>query len=95
MTYLILVHIALEIPVAIQGVWTPSNLPFLQLNNTAAVIILKEGKLYENYLLGSLDDIAICLAPVSVLPHRSAILRTVYVSKSLPFTYLSNIYPLQ
>ena len=34
-----LLHIALEIPVAVQGVWSPSALPFLQLNNTTLVII--------------------------------------------------------
>lgn len=34
-----LLHIALEIPVAIQGVWNPASLPFLQLNNTTVVIL--------------------------------------------------------
>lgn len=34
-----LLHIALDIPVAIQGLWSPFNLPFLQLNNTAVVFI--------------------------------------------------------
>ena len=34
-----LVHIALEIPVAIQGLWSPVSLPFLELNNTTLVIL--------------------------------------------------------
>ncbi|PPQ86678.1 hypothetical protein CVT25_006753 [Psilocybe cyanescens] len=44
-----LVHIALEIPVAIQGIWTPASLPFLQLNNTAVVLL----KLYASLVLGT------------------------------------------
>ena len=39
-----LLHIALEIPVAIQGVWSPQSLPFLQMNNTA-VLLLKVSRL--------------------------------------------------
>lgn len=34
-----LLHIALDIPVAIQGLWSPLSLPFMQLNNTAVVFI--------------------------------------------------------
>ncbi|PPR00370.1 hypothetical protein CVT24_004404 [Panaeolus cyanescens] len=34
-----LLHIALEIPVAVQGIISPENLPFLQLNNTAVVLL--------------------------------------------------------
>lgn len=34
-----LLHIALEVPIAIQGVWSPATLPFLQLNNTTLVIV--------------------------------------------------------
>ena len=34
-----LLHIALEIPVAVQGLLSPSSLPFLQLNNTTLVIL--------------------------------------------------------
>ncbi|KAG6812463.1 hypothetical protein H0H92_002728 [Tricholoma furcatifolium] len=33
-----LLHIALEAPIAIQGVWSPLELPFIQLNNTTLVI---------------------------------------------------------
>ena len=34
-----LLHIALDIPVAIQGLWSPAGLPFMQLNNTTVVFI--------------------------------------------------------
>lgn len=34
-----LVHIAMEIPLAIQGILAPSSLPFLQLNNTTIVLL--------------------------------------------------------
>ncbi|KAF7791642.1 hypothetical protein EIP86_002662 [Pleurotus ostreatoroseus] len=34
-----LLHIALDIPIALQGLWSPLNLPFLQLNNTTIVFI--------------------------------------------------------
>ena len=34
-----LLHIALDIPVAVQGLVSPTSLPFLQMNNTAAVFI--------------------------------------------------------
>lgn len=34
-----LLHIALEIPLAIQGVWAPQSLPFLDLTNTTLIAI--------------------------------------------------------
>ena len=34
-----LLHIALDVPMAIQGLWSPLSLPFLQLNNTTIVFI--------------------------------------------------------
>jgi len=34
-----LLHIALEIPLGVQGLWAAYSLPFLQLNNTALVMI--------------------------------------------------------
>ena len=39
-------HIALEIPLAIQGVWSPANLPFLELNNTT-LVMLKVSRSYD------------------------------------------------
>lgn len=34
-----LIHIALEIPLAVQGVFYPQSLPFLQLNNTTIAVL--------------------------------------------------------
>lgn len=34
-----LLHIAVEIPIAIQGLWAPAQLPFLELNNTTLVML--------------------------------------------------------
>jgi hypothetical protein len=34
-----LLHIALEIPVAVQGMWMPYALPFLEMNNTSLVLL--------------------------------------------------------
>ena len=34
-----LLHIALDVPMAIQGLWSPLGLPFMQLNNTTIVFI--------------------------------------------------------
>ncbi|KAJ3729916.1 hypothetical protein C8R42DRAFT_653227 [Lentinula raphanica] len=43
-----LLHIALEAPVAIQGLFSPMSLPFIQLNNTSLVLL----KLYASLSLG-------------------------------------------
>ena len=29
----------MEVPLAIQGIWAPTTLPFLQLNNTTVVVL--------------------------------------------------------
>jgi len=50
-----LIHIALEIPVAIQGVWAPSSLPFLQLNNTA-LVVLKVSRILRGHFLDRQGD---------------------------------------
>ncbi len=34
-----LLHVALDVPIAIQGLWSPLGLPFLELNNTTIVFI--------------------------------------------------------
>ncbi|KAF8813123.1 hypothetical protein BYT27DRAFT_7181699 [Phlegmacium glaucopus] len=63
-----LIHVALEIPVAIQGIWTPSNLPFLQLNNTAVVIL----KLYASLVLASCITALLCYRLPEFLPGKRA-----------------------
>ena len=84
-----LIHTALEIPVAIQGVWSPSSLPFLELNNTAVVILkvsfvcdLRECFLYYFIILLELTlfiryyKIAICVVSSSVLYYCCVMLWT-------------------
>ncbi|EIM89301.1 uncharacterized protein STEHIDRAFT_52851, partial [Stereum hirsutum FP-91666 SS1] len=34
-----LLHIALEIPLAVQGIWSPQALPFMQMTNTTLVML--------------------------------------------------------
>ncbi|TDL22817.1 hypothetical protein BD410DRAFT_788160 [Rickenella mellea] len=53
-----LLHIALEIPLAVQGLYSPRALPFLELNNTVLVIL----KLYASLSLAS------CLLALLVYP---------------------------
>ncbi|KAJ3982136.1 hypothetical protein F5890DRAFT_1531646 [Lentinula detonsa] len=43
-----LLHIALETPIAIQGLFSPMSLPFIQLNNTSILLL----KLYASLSLG-------------------------------------------
>jgi hypothetical protein len=55
MTYIrsavFLLHIALEIPLAIQGIWSPAALPFLELNNTTLVML----KVHSGYVADAND----------------------------------------
>ncbi|KAI0322835.1 hypothetical protein OF83DRAFT_1167128 [Amylostereum chailletii] len=49
-----LLHIALEIPLGIQGAWAPATLPFMQLNNTALVFLKLYGLLIISTCIASL-----------------------------------------
>ncbi|KAF9051770.1 hypothetical protein BJ165DRAFT_1413743 [Panaeolus papilionaceus] len=64
-----LLHIALEIPVAVQGILSPENLPFLQLNNTAVVLL----KLYASMVLGSCIVALLCFPLPDFLPGKRAL----------------------
>ncbi|KDR80397.1 hypothetical protein GALMADRAFT_92775 [Galerina marginata CBS 339.88] len=64
-----LVHIALEIPIAIQGIWSPANLPFMQLNNTALVLL----KLYASLVLASCLTSLLCFNLPEFLPGKRAL----------------------
>ncbi|KAF8155513.1 hypothetical protein B0H34DRAFT_713613 [Crassisporium funariophilum] len=64
-----LLHIALEIPVAIQGIWSPANLPFMQLNNTAVVLL----KLYSALVLASCITSLLCYSLPEFLPGKRAL----------------------
>jgi len=63
-----LLHVALEIPIAIQGVWSAQSLPFLQLNNTALVIL----KLYASLVLGTCATSLLCFTLPEFLPGKRA-----------------------
>ncbi|KAF8961760.1 hypothetical protein BDZ97DRAFT_1184839 [Flammula alnicola] len=64
-----LVHIALEIPIAIQGIWSPANLPFMQLNNTAVVFL----KMYSALVLASCITSLLCFNLPEFLPGKRAL----------------------
>ncbi|TCD70700.1 hypothetical protein EIP91_002076 [Steccherinum ochraceum] len=64
-----LLHIALEIPIAIQGLLTPTSLPFLQLNNTTLVFV----KLYSALVLGTCAAAFLCFGLPEFLPGKRAL----------------------
>jgi len=64
-----LLHIALDIPVAIQGLFSPAALPFLQLNNTALVFI----KLYGALAAGMCAASLLAFGLPEFLPGKRAI----------------------
>ncbi|KAF9478952.1 hypothetical protein BDN70DRAFT_879350 [Pholiota conissans] len=69
LSVIFLVHIALEIPVAIQGIWSPASLPFMQLNNTAVVFL----KMYSALVLGSCIASLLCYNLPEFLPGKRAL----------------------
>lgn len=58
-----LLHIALEVPVAIQGIWSPANLPFLDLNNTSIVVL----KLYAALSFATCIAALLCFSLPGIL----------------------------
>jgi len=64
-----LLHIALEIPIALQGVWSPAALPFLQLNNTTLVMI----KLYSALTFATCLLSLLCFPLPEFLPGKRAL----------------------
>ncbi|KAJ7634848.1 hypothetical protein FB45DRAFT_977794 [Roridomyces roridus] len=64
-----LLHVALEIPFAIQGVWSPTVFPFLGLNNTTLVII----KLYAALTLAVCGVAFLCFSLPEFLPGKRAL----------------------
>ncbi|KZP15290.1 hypothetical protein FIBSPDRAFT_833023 [Athelia psychrophila] len=61
-----LLHLALELPVAIQGLWMPANLPFLEMNNTTLIIL----KLYAALILGTCVTSFLCYSLPEFLPGK-------------------------
>ncbi|KAI0716438.1 hypothetical protein C8Q76DRAFT_767555 [Earliella scabrosa] len=64
-----LLHIALDVPMAIQGLWSPLSLPFLQLNNTTIVFI----KLYAALVAGTCIAALLCFGLAEFLPGKRAL----------------------
>ncbi|KAJ7359308.1 hypothetical protein DFH08DRAFT_408223 [Mycena albidolilacea] len=64
-----LLHIALEIPLAIQGVWSPTSLPFVQLNNTTLVVL----KLYSALVFAICGVALLCYSLPEFLPGKRAL----------------------
>ncbi|EJC99362.1 uncharacterized protein FOMMEDRAFT_142896 [Fomitiporia mediterranea MF3/22] len=64
-----LLHIALEIPVAIQGIWSPASLPLLELNNTTIAIL----KLYAALSFASCIAAFLCFSLPEFLPGKRAL----------------------
>ncbi|KAJ7269890.1 hypothetical protein C8J57DRAFT_1323839 [Mycena rebaudengoi] len=64
-----LLHIALEIPLAIQGVWSPTSLPFVQMNNTTLVIV----KLYSALVFAICGVSLLCFSLPEFLPGKRAL----------------------
>ncbi|KAI0918526.1 hypothetical protein AcW1_009603 [Taiwanofungus camphoratus] len=63
-----LLHIALDVPLAVQGLWSPMNLPFLQLTNTTLVLI----KMYAALLAGTCITSLLCYGLPEFLPGKRA-----------------------
>ncbi|KAJ7485305.1 hypothetical protein FB451DRAFT_1229129 [Mycena latifolia] len=64
-----LLHIALEIPLAVQGVWSPTSLPFVQLNNTTIVLL----KLYSALVFAICGVAFLCFSLPEFLPGKRAL----------------------
>ncbi|KAG6877460.1 hypothetical protein C0992_009934 [Termitomyces sp. T32_za158] len=64
-----LLHIALEAPLAVQGIWSPAGLPFVQLTNTTLVIT----KLYAALVLASCVTALLCFPLPEFLPGKRAL----------------------
>jgi len=84
LSVLFLLHLALEMPVAIQGVWTPQTLPFLQLNNTTLVIL----KLYSALVLASCLVSGLCYPLPEFMPGKRALALGLCIYHSVASTIL-------
>jgi len=79
-----LLHVALEMPLAIQGVMSPTSLPFLQLNNTTLVIL----KLYSALVLASCIISGLCYSLPEFMPGKRAMAIGLCVYHSVASTIL-------
>ncbi|KAJ3808573.1 hypothetical protein F5876DRAFT_78609 [Lentinula aff. lateritia] len=79
-----LLHIALEMPVAVQGFFSPMSLPFIQLNNTAIVLL----KLYASLALGMSLTSLLAYSLPDFLPAKRALAIGLCVYHSIVSTVL-------
>ncbi|KAJ8072620.1 hypothetical protein PM082_016179 [Marasmius tenuissimus] len=64
-----LLHVVLEIPLAVQAIWSPASLPFLQLNNTTLVVL----KMLSALSLGTCLASFLCFSLPDILPGKRAL----------------------
>lgn len=64
-----LLHIAIEAPIAIQGLFSPSSLPFIQLNNTSLILL----KLYASLSLSISITALLAYSLPDFLPGKRAL----------------------
>ncbi|KAI9509260.1 hypothetical protein F5148DRAFT_1275356 [Russula earlei] len=79
-----LLHIALEAPLAVQGIWFPTSLPFLQLNNTTIVVL----KMYATLVLSVCIIALLCFPLPEFLPGKRALAIGLCVYHSIISTVL-------
>ncbi|KIM86802.1 hypothetical protein PILCRDRAFT_816057 [Piloderma croceum F 1598] len=81
-----LLHLALETPVAVQGLWSPTSLPFLEMNNTTVIIL----KLYASLVLATCLTSFLCFSLPEFLPGKRALAIGLCVYHSTVSTVLFN-----
>jgi len=81
-----LLHLVLEAPVAIQGLWLPTSLPFLEMNNTTVIIL----KLYASLILSTCIISFLCFPLPEFLPGKRALAISLCVYHSTVSTVLFN-----
>ncbi|KAI0288372.1 hypothetical protein BC826DRAFT_1038764, partial [Russula brevipes] len=79
-----LLHIALDVPMAIQGLLSPTSLPFLELNNTTVVML----KMYATLVLGVCIMALLCYPLPEFLPGKRALAIGLCVYHSIISTVL-------
>ncbi|KDN42959.1 hypothetical protein RSAG8_06485, partial [Rhizoctonia solani AG-8 WAC10335] len=79
-----LLHVAVEAPFALQGIWAGHSLPFLQLTNTTLVLL----KLYSALLLASCLASLLCFSLPEFLPGKRAFAIQLLIYHSIAATLL-------
>ncbi|KAF8679533.1 hypothetical protein RHS04_04660 [Rhizoctonia solani] len=79
-----LLHIAVEAPFALQGIWAGHSLPFIQLTNTTLVLL----KLYSAVLLASCLASLLCFNLPEFLPGKRAFALQLLAYHSIAATVL-------